>query len=138
MREVLKRAATDDVGGKLAFAVYVRMLGAYPDEAISYLTEQAIAKLTFFPTPAECLSILKGWHRRDDMARAHHLATMATQREYRARWDETRAALKARTMTQDEIDELPLKLQQVMHTECLLSQDVTVRYRYPRSLAATD
>jgi hypothetical protein len=48
----------DEATGQKRFAVYVRLLGGYSKEALSYMTERACRELDWFPTPRQCLSFL--------------------------------------------------------------------------------
>jgi hypothetical protein len=51
----------DDRAGKMRVAVYVSMLAGYSDEALAFMTRRACAQLDWFPTPRQCLEILKGY-----------------------------------------------------------------------------
>ena len=52
----------DVESGQRRFAVYFRLLGGYPNEALAYMTERACREQQWFPTPATCLEILAGYN----------------------------------------------------------------------------
>lgn len=47
--------------GRLRATAYFSALSAYPDEAIAFMARKAVETCKFFPTPSECLAILKSW-----------------------------------------------------------------------------
>lgn len=104
---ILPRRADDDCTGEQRIRLYARMLGDQPAEAMSYLTRTALGRCQWFPTIAECLEIVGGWMRSGEDVIARSRAMAAASRERQARFDETLAALKARSLSQAEIDALP-------------------------------
>lgn len=107
MLAVLPRQQTDDLGGELFVRAYERHLGEYPNEAISYLADRATGECKWFPTIAECKTILGDWRRNDEALHKRNLARSIAQRERRARFDEARPSAPARNpITQEDIDGL--------------------------------
>lgn len=118
MKAALPRRSADDLSGELLVAAYQRLLGSYPDEAISFLSEHALRECKWFPTIAECLSIIGRWERRD--AAYQRAAAHRAQRERQARFDDVRARLRAGDVGQDEIDGWPDRWRRIFECECLL------------------
>lgn len=67
MLAVLPRRGADDLSGELFVAAYERQLGTRSHDAITYLCDEAIRTLKWFPTVADCNEILAS-HRRNDEA----------------------------------------------------------------------
>lgn len=55
----LPRQATDNESGKKRTAVYARMLRGYSSAALAFMSERAFETLDWFPTPHQCLEILR-------------------------------------------------------------------------------
>jgi hypothetical protein len=51
----------DELKGQMRTVVYVRILGGYSKEALSYMTQRVCSELNWFPTPHQCLTILKDY-----------------------------------------------------------------------------
>lgn len=49
----------DEETGRKRFAVYTRMLAGYSPDALSFMIRRACETLDWFPTPHQCLEILK-------------------------------------------------------------------------------
>lgn len=118
MKAALPRRASDDLSGELLVAAYQRILGSYCDEAISFLSEHVLRECRWFPTIAECLSIIGRWERRD--ASYQRAAAHRAQRERQARFDDIRARLRAGGVEQAEIDGWPERWLRILECECLL------------------
>jgi hypothetical protein len=108
----LPKKVTDDLGGELVVSTYRRMLGHYPDDAISYMTEQALY-LKWFPTIAECIELIKGWRRDDDETRNRIEASRLIHAERRKREAEVPCEPKAPPITQREVDAMPEEMQRL-------------------------
>lgn len=106
MLAVLPRRQADDLSGELFVAAYERQIGHYPDDAITYLCDQAIRSCKWFPTVAECLDILTGWRRSDAATERQWEARRLANREKNLRWQDDLAARRAETpppITQEAI-----------------------------------
>lgn len=62
MAATLPSKAVDDEGGKMRFAVYVSILRDHSNDALSYMAWRACVELDWFPTPKQCLAILRDYH----------------------------------------------------------------------------
>ena len=51
----------DDLAGKMGATVYISALSSYTNEAVSYMAKRADIEYDWFPTPRQCLSILKDY-----------------------------------------------------------------------------
>ena len=105
--------ADDDDTGKLRLAVLRRVIGHYPREALAYMVEKAITTLDWFPTPKQCLDILAGWRRNDEIAARHAAAVRLVRAERRARFDDIMATLERREVDQAGIDALPEQMRRI-------------------------
>jgi len=117
---VLARRNHDDDGGELLVRVYRRMLGHFPAEAISFMTEEVITTCRWLPTVAECLDIIGRWRRNDDATKRRSLAEVLVRRELQARFDETMAKLASRELDQAAIDALPKRWKRIAAGHCYL------------------
>jgi hypothetical protein len=109
MVAVLPKQSKDALDGKLFLQAYQRMLQSYPKDAISFLAEQSMARCKWFPTIAECLTILKDWTRDDEETRFADKARQIVSRELAARRDD-QIEMERRNkpkMTPEEIAGLP-------------------------------
>lgn len=104
---ILPRRADDDLKGELRAAIYQRMLGHFPAEAIKFLTEHALAELEWFPSPKQCLDILSRWKRNDEPLHRRAMAQRMVSAERTARFNELMSALDRRELDQAAIDALP-------------------------------
>lgn len=112
MLAVLPKQNTDELGGELFVEAYSRQLGHYPNEAISFLADRATATCRWFPTIAECLEILRGWHRNDEAQRRKWQAASLVRKEKNQRWVRTEEENRNRHVgiSQNEIDGMPPKM----------------------------
>lgn len=107
LMDILPRRNDDTLTGRARIALMRRHLGGFSSEAISYLAQTATARCHWFPTPAECLEILRDWPNRDRDGALRQKARHLIQRELNHRMDETVARLAERALDQNEIDALP-------------------------------
>lgn len=107
----------DDTNGELRLNLYRRHFGHYSRSAISFLTEQATLTCRWFPTPAECLDILKRWERTDVPYRAVARAQMMARNARQQRLDDLIWRLRAGTVEQAEVDALPERWRQIVATQ---------------------
>lgn len=110
---LLPRKADDELKGELRVALYQRMIGHHPREAISFLVEQALAECDWFPTPAQCIAIIGRWRRSDDPVRLRNVAQSRARAELQFRFDEILTRLESRSMNQAEIDALPDRMKRI-------------------------
>ena len=128
MLAVLPKRNSDDVSGKLLISAYQKKLGNFPKDQISYLADQATMRCEWFPSIAECLSIMQGWERNDDAVRVRREATIAARWEHQARFDETMNRLATGDCDQAEIDALPLSWREVGETRGYLWRNADSSY----------
>lgn len=111
MLAVLPKRNSDDVSGELFVAAYLKKLGAYPKEQISFLADKAMERCQWFPTIAECIEIMGDWRRNDDAVKrrrhAYTLAAMERTNRYRELPARQRDPVHAPRLTQAAVDTLP-------------------------------
>lgn len=109
MLAVLPRRNSDDLGGELFVAAYQKMLGSYPKAAVSFVTEQALARCKWFPTIAECLEIMTEWRRSDKPYLAWNERKITSTRLIRAEMEQRAADQRfanSSYLTQDQVDRM--------------------------------
>ncbi|WP_395393096.1 hypothetical protein WBP07_18040 [Novosphingobium sp. BL-8A] len=116
MLAVLPKRNSDEVSGKLLISAYQKKLGGFPKDQISYLADQATTTCEWFPSIAECISIMGKWEREDDAVRIRREAIGAVRREMHARFDEAMARLSRGGCDQAEIDTLPTNWKEIAET----------------------
>ena len=124
----LPRRASDDLTGKAMLAIYHRMLGKYPRQAIAHMAEQALEHCRWFPTIAECREFLKAWDEQNRDSGDNHTARRQIQDEMQARLDRDMDRLKARAVTQAEVDAWPPRWRQIGATRGYLDADGILRF----------
>lgn len=134
--DILPRRQDDQLTGKAKFALYRRILGGFSNEAISYLAEQATSKCHWFPTPAECLEILRSWPNRQREGENRDKARHLIQREMNARMDEAVEALGTRKVPQEAIDAMPTAWKRRAAEKCFLWAWPDGRFTVRRDLSA--
>lgn len=114
MQAALPMRFTDEDSGKLLIATYHRMLGNYPREAIAYLAERALIECKWFPTIADCRTILDDWQRDDEPARTKQAARgriegvkLTAANRAQQQFVEDMQRLERGEMSQTEVDQLP-------------------------------
>ncbi|MGW8134176.1 hypothetical protein ACWGNZ_00860 [Sphingomonas zeae] len=65
LHAALPSRANDMETGKRRFAVYASLLTGKSNEALAYMARRAAETLEWFPSPSQCLEILKGYHPPD-------------------------------------------------------------------------
>lgn len=104
MAATLPTKALDEEGGKKRVAVYARILGDYSNGALAYMTRKACETLDWFPTPRQCLDILREYR---DPATDRDKALTLCHRFWQGRFEGFIAALKAGTATDADVDAAP-------------------------------
>lgn len=104
MAATLPTKAMDEEGGKKRVAVYARILGDFSNGALAYMTRKACETLDWFPTPRQCLDILREYR---DPATDRDKALMLCHRFWQGRFEDFIAALKAGTATDADVDAVP-------------------------------
>lgn len=105
---LLPSRADDETKGELRLAIYQRMLGNYPNAAISYLVERALAELNWFPSPKQCLDILVDWREPiSNERRWRDLAINMIECEKRLRFEDAMAAMERRELDGAALEALP-------------------------------
>lgn len=117
---ILPRKADDDLTGEVRAKLYRRILGEYPADALSYLSESAIRTCDWFPTPHQCLDILSGWSRNDKYTRIRNRAATLARSEGEARFAELCEDVAQRKLSQQQIDGLPLRTKDILYNRFLL------------------
>jgi hypothetical protein len=111
MLAVLPRQQTDELGGELFVEAYRRHLAEWPDEAISFLANEATGRCRWFPTIAECREILQGWRRSDEATARQARAAALAARERNLRYSERLPpAVPPPPLTQADVDAMNPKL----------------------------
>lgn len=102
----LKRRKDDAEGdGELKFRAYRKCLAHLSHPQLWWAVEQAMVRMTFFPTIKELLDIAEGWERRDEATEAHRLAKLLANREVNRRLKE-QSRKPAPPLTQEMIDKM--------------------------------
>lgn len=57
----LPSRSQDETSGKMRFAVYSSILSEYSNEALAFMARKACETLDWFPTPKQCLDILRDY-----------------------------------------------------------------------------
>lgn len=106
----LARRASDDDKGELLVAIYRRMLGHYPRDALAFMVETAIVECDWFPSVKQCLEILSRWKRNDGDVQSRSRAAVIVREEHRARFDEIMGALERREIDDNELGTLSIRM----------------------------
>lgn len=110
MSATLPSKATDDDSGKMRVAVYSRILGDFSNDALAYMARRVCAELDWFPTPRQCLEILRDYREppteKDEALSLCH-------RFWQGRFEDYIAALQAGEMDQEAIDSAPLQWRKI-------------------------
>lgn len=104
---MLPRRGDDDTTGELRVEIYQAMLGHYPNAAIRFMSATALSELEWFPSPKQCLDILRRWKRSDGEGQKRSRAAAMVRAEHQARFDATMTQLELREFDQAQIDALP-------------------------------
>lgn len=103
----LPKRNSDDVSGELLIAAYQRKLGGFCKDQISYLSDKALGRCEWFPTIAECLTIIGEWNRDDDALRLQERAKGMVMWDWQRRFDAVMSELAGGRYSQAQIDALP-------------------------------
>lgn len=117
LASALPSKSVDGDAGRDRVAVYFRMLGEYTSAEIAYMAERACREHDWFPTPAQCLAILKTYRAPlpdKEIARANCQAFL--QRQMEAFLDD----LAGRAVPQSEIDAKPDQWKRIAENQGLL------------------
>lgn len=110
----LKRRKEDaEAEGELKFRAYRKCLAHLSHPQLWWAVEQAMVRMTFFPTIKELLDIAEGWERRDEATEAHRLAKLLTNREVNRRLREQNRKPPPPPLTQEAIDAMPEELRKM-------------------------
>lgn len=105
-----KDEVTSPEDAEMRMRVYRKCLSHLSHPQLWWTVEQAIARMTFFPTVKELLDIAEGWERRDDATEAHRYAKLLTNREVNRRLKEQSRKAPAPPLTQEAVDAMPDEL----------------------------
>lgn len=104
MENSLKRRKDEgDDDAELKMRAYRKCLAHLSHPELWWTVEQALVRLTFFPTIKELLDIAAGWERRDEATEAHRYAKLLVNREVNRRLREQNRK-PVPSMTQEVID----------------------------------
>lgn len=100
----LPSRSQDEEGGKMRVAVYSRILGEFTNHALTFMARRACETLDWFPTPRQCLDILREY-RQPNTERSHARALLHqfAQQQFEAFMER----LREREASMTEIDAVP-------------------------------
>lgn len=104
LNSTLPRQAADAEAGKKRTAVYARILGSFSSDALAFMTRRACETLDWFPTPHQCLDILKDYQ---EPATDKQIALSLCQNFWQTRMDEFLASLRDGAANQSDVDAVP-------------------------------
>ena len=126
----------DDETGKQRFAVYVRMLSGYGNDALAFMSQEVLRDHDWFPTPRQCLAALSRYTPSPSLReRALDHASALIH----AKFEDWRDALLDGPVRQAATDEVPDKWRRIAFEQGLLRFDAEAGYtqRLPkREIAA--
>lgn len=100
----LPSKATDEETAKMRFAVYAKLLTGQSNAALAFMSQRACRELDWFPTPKQCLAILKDYVAP---ATPRETALMLVSQFHSSRFDEWIEQFKAGTMTDIAMNAAP-------------------------------
>lgn len=120
-----------DISLEAQAEAYGKMLGGYPLAAIKHLERQVLKQCRWFPTIAECITILEGFTAQDPLTEKRNTIHRRISTEHSTRFEEAMHRLSAETVPQAWIDALPDQWKVYAETRCLLwfNEDGTVTQR---------
>lgn len=101
-----RRKDESDADAELKMRAYRKCLAHLSHPQLWWAVEQAMIRLTFFPTIKELLDIAEGWERRDEATEAHRLAKLLVNREVNRRLVAHSRKAPAPPLTQEFIDKM--------------------------------
>lgn len=104
MAATLPSKSVDDESGKMRVAVYSKILGDFSNEALAYMARRACTELDWFPTPRQCLEILRD-HRPEVTEKQR--ALQFCHNFWQGKYEDFILALKTDTIDQDAVDTVP-------------------------------
>lgn len=112
----LPKRNSDEVSGELMTRAYRGKLGAFSAAQIAFLWDTVLERCQWFPSIAECLTILAEWERDDAAVKLQERAKSIVFWELQSRFDETMARLAKNDCSQREIDALPERWKDMAET----------------------
>lgn len=110
-----RRQQESEDTAKLFIATYRKMLGHLTQEAMSHVTERAIATCKWFPTVAECLAFAKEFIQPPHPHReVREMARQLLRREKELRFKDALAQVEAGEMADEQIGALPERWRGIM------------------------
>lgn len=103
----LPKRNSDEVSGKLLIRAYQRKLGSFCKDQISFLSDKALERCEWFPTIAQCLSIISEWKRNDAPLQLQDAAKSMVFWDRQRRFEAVMSELAAGRYSQAQIDALP-------------------------------
>ncbi len=104
LNSTLPRQAADADAGKKRTAVYARILGSFSSDALAFMTRRACETLDWFPTPHQCLEILKEYQ---EPATDKQIALSLCQSFWQTRMDEFLTSLRDGVACQADVEGAP-------------------------------
>ena len=105
-----RRKDESDADAELKMRAYRKCLAHLSHPQLWWAVEQAMMRLTFFPTIKELLDIAEGWERRDEATEAKRLAKLKVNVEVNRRLREHSRKAPAPPLTQEAVDAMAPEL----------------------------
>ena len=112
----LPSLAQDFESGAKRMAVYAKILGEFSDNALAYMSREAIRRLDWFPTPHQCLQILAEYRETTQREQALRLVHNWASSKFHAWID----GIRADAVSQADIDGAPDQWKRVAAERCIL------------------
>ena len=112
----LPSRAQDFESGAKRMAVYAKILGEFSDNALAYMSREAIRRLDWFPTPHQCLQILAEYRETTQREQALRLVHNWASSKFHAWID----GIRADAVSQADIDGAPDQWKRVAAERCIL------------------
>lgn len=120
---VMPRRADDDTTGAVRAKMYQRHLTGFAPEALTYMVDEAIRSLKFFPSIAECRAILNTWPNYQVAARQQARAKVRAGRERTERMHEALRSLRQGDIGSTDLAGWPEGWLRVAATQNIARQD---------------
>lgn len=117
IKSALPSQNRDELAGEMGATVYVSALSDYTNEAVSYMAKRAVVEFDWFPTPRQCLAIIKGYKNAPTL-RARGLRKV--QGHSQKQLEMFLNKLKAGPVSQEYIDAQSDKAKQIAETQSWL------------------
>lgn len=120
---VMPKRPDDAVSGEVRAKMYKRHLTGFSCEALTFLVDEAIRSLRFFPSIAECLGILNRWPNQMVATRQQNRARARAGRERTERMHDALRLLRQGKITASELAGWPEGWLRVADTQNIARQN---------------